>query len=139
MVRNLEAEKAVDGLQGFGVGGGDLDFGAARSVAVEVMDMATEFGHHECAGRRGVVDEHRNVEVACRETLGDVRKVHANLVAGGGVFGIVSGNVDGAAGVVEAEMMGGGFVGETHGVVAAGGYAVVVGGVLNWRWRLLGG
>src|SRR5260370_33231194 len=50
--------------------------------------------------RCGVVNEHRYVEVACRETLGDVRKVHANLVAGGGIFGIVSGNGDAAAGFV---------------------------------------
>ena len=139
MVGDLEAQKGVDGLLGFGVGGGDLDFGAARSVAVEVMDLAAEFGHHECAGRCGVVNEHRYVEVACRKTIGDVRKVHADLVAGGGIFGIVSGNVDGAAGFVEAEMMGGGFVEETHGLVATGGNDVVVGGVSNWRWRLLGG
>src|SRR5260370_37723281 len=92
------------------------------------MNLAAEFGHHGCAGRCGVVNEHRYVEVACRETLGDVRKVHANLVAGGGIFGIVSGNVDGAAGFVEAEMMSGCFAGETHGVGSTVGNVLVVRG-----------
>jgi hypothetical protein len=141
VVGDLKAEKCVDGLDGFRVGGGDLDFGATGSVAVKVTDMAAEFGHRGCARRCCVVDEHGDVEVACRETVGEVRKVHADLFAGGGVFGIVSGNVDGAAEFVEAEMVSGGFVGETHGVVATGGHGIVVGGVprWRWRWRLLGG
>jgi hypothetical protein len=37
------------------------------------------------------------------------------------------------------KMMRCGFVRETHGVVAAGGDRVVVGGVRRWRWGLLGG
>jgi hypothetical protein len=137
VVGDLETQKSVDGSQGFGAGGGDLDFGAARGVAVEITDLASEFGHHGCAGRCGVVDEHGYVEVACREALDDVGEVHANLVAGGGVFGIVGGDIDGTAGFVEAEMVSGGFMGEAHGVVAAGGDGIVMGGV--WRRRLLGG
>jgi hypothetical protein len=130
MVRNLEAEEGVDGLERFGIGGGDLDLGAARCVGVLVADLVAESSHRRCARRRGVVNEHGNVEIAGGEALDDVGKVHANFVAGGGIFGVVCGDVDGTAGFVEAEVVGGCLVGETHGVVTPGGDGVVVGGVL---------
>ena len=139
VVGDLEAEERVDGLDGFGIGGSDLDFGAARGVGVEIADLVAEFGHHERAGRCSVVDEHGDVEVSGREAPGDVGDMHANFVAGSGVFGVVGGDVDGAAGFVEAEMVGGGLVGEAHGVVAPGGDGVVVGGVLCRGGRLPGG
>ena len=139
VVGDLETEEGVDGLEGFGIGGGDLDFGTARGVGVEVADLAAELGHHGRAGRCGVVDEHGGVEGTGGEALGDVGEVHTNFVTSDGVFGVVGGDVDGAAGFVEAEMVGGGLVGETHGVVATGGDGIVVGRVLCWRRRLLGG
>ena len=139
VVGDLEAEEGMDGLEGLGIGGGDLDFSAACRVGVEVANLAAQFGHHSSAGRCGVVDEHGDVEVAGGEALDNVGEVHANFVAGGSVFGVVGGDVDGAAGFVEAEMVGGGFVGEAHGVVATGGDGVVVGGGRRWRGGLLGG
>lgn len=139
VVGDLEAEKGVDGLEGFGIGGSDLDFGAARSIGVEIANLVAELGHPRRAGRRGVVDEHGDVEIAGGETLGDVGEVHANFVTSGGVLGVVGGDFDGAAGFVQAEMVRGGFVGETHGVVSARSDGVVVGGVFCRRGRLLGG
>ena len=139
VVGYLEAEEGVNGLEGFRVGGGDLDFSAVERVAVEVADLAAEFGHDGRAGRCGVVNEHGDIEVAGREALDDVGEMHADFVADSGVFGVVGRDVNGAACFVEMKMMRCGFVRETHGVVAAGGDGVVVGGVRRWRWGLLGG
>ena len=139
VVGDLEAKEGMDGLEGFGIGGSNLDFGATRGVGVEVANLVSEFGHHRRAGRRGVVDEVGDVEVAGGETFRDVGEVQADVVPGGGVFGIVGGDVDGAAGFVQTEMVRGGFVGETHGVVSAGSDSVVVRGVRGGRGRLLGG
>lgn len=127
MVRDLEAEKGVDGVEGFRVGGGDLDFSPGGGVKVSVADFAAQPGHDRSAGRDGVMDEHRDIEIACCEALDDVGEVHADQVARRGVLGIVGGDVDEAAGFEEVEMMSGGFVGKAHGVVAAGGHCVVVG------------
>jgi len=54
VVGDLETEErvdGVDGLEGFGIGGSDLDFGAARCVGVDVADLAAELGDHGRAGR----------------------------------------------------------------------------------------
>ena len=118
----------MNSLEGFGIGSGDLDFGAARSVGVEVGDLVAELGHHGRAGRCGVVDEHRDVEIAGGKALGNVGEMHANFVTGHGVLGIFGGDVDHTTGIVKAEMVRSGFVGKAHGVVAAGGDGVVVGG-----------
>jgi len=85
------------------------------------------------------VDEHGDVEVAGGEELGDVGEMHANFVACGGVFGVVGGDVDGAAGFVEEKVVGGGLVGEAHSVVAPGHDGVVAGRVFCRGGRLLGG
>ena len=127
----MEAQEGVNGFEGFGVGGGDLDLGAAIGFEVAIADFAAEFGHDGGAGRVGGVDEHGDVEIAGGEELDDVREVHADLVAGGGVFGVVGGDVDYAAGLGEVEVVSGGFVGKAHGVVAAGGDGIVMGGVVS--------
>jgi len=85
------------------------------------------------------VDKHGDVEVAGGEELGNVGEVHANFVAGGGVFGVVGGDVDGAAGFVEQKVVGGRLVGEAHSAVAPGHDGVVAGGVLCRGGRRLGG
>jgi len=51
VVGDLEAEERVDCLEGFGIGGSDLDSGAARCVGVDVADLVAELGHHGCTGR----------------------------------------------------------------------------------------
>ena len=139
MVRNLETEEGVDGLERFRIGGGDLDFGTVGSIGVEIANLVAELGHHWRARWRSAVDEHGDVEIASGEALDDVGEMHANFVAGHGVFRIVGGDVDGAPGFVEAEMMRGCFVGEAHGVVATGCDCFVVGRVLCRCGRLLGG
>ena len=48
-----------------------------------------------------------------------MRQVHTNFIAATGVGRVVGQDLDGSTGFVEAEVMGGGFMGETHGVVAA--------------------
>jgi hypothetical protein len=123
----------VNRLNGVGIGCGDPDDRARGRFAVFITNLVAELGHLRRAGRRRVVNKHGNVEVASGEALYDMREMHANLVAGGGVFGIVGGDVDGAAGFIQQEMVSGGLVGEAHSMVAAGGNAVVV------RRSVLGG
>ena len=97
VVGDLEAEEGVNGLEGFGTGGGDLNLGAAIGFRVSIADFVAEFGHDRNARRVGVVDEHGDVEVAGGEKLDDVREVHTDLVAGGGAFRVVGGDIDDAA------------------------------------------
>ena len=85
------------------------------------------------------MDKHGDVEGAVREAFDDVGEMHADLVAGDRVLGVDGGDVDDATTFGEAEMVRSGFVGEAHGMVATGGDAVVVGGALGRRGRLLGG
>lgn len=130
----------MNGLDGLGVGSSDLDFGAARSISVHVVNLVAQLGHHRRARGCGVVDEHRYVEISGRETLNDVRKVHANLVPGSLIFGVVGGDIDDAAGLVQAEMMGRCLVRETHRVVAPSGHPLVMGSTCGrGRWLLRGG
>lgn len=129
VVGNLEAKEGVNDLDGFGVGGRDLDFGAAIGFHVAIADFVAEFGHDRSARRIGVVDEHGHIEIAGGEAFGDVREVHADLFARGGVLGVVGGDVDDAAGFGEAEAVSGCFMRKTHGMVTAGGHDVVVGWV----------
>jgi len=138
VVGNLKAQEGVNGFARFGVFGGDLDLGAAIGLEVAIADFAAELGHDGSAGRVGGVDEHGDVEISGGKELDDVREVHADLVAGGGVFGIVGGDVDDAAGLSEAEVVSSGLVGKAHGMVAPGGHPVVMGGVASWgiSWLL---
>jgi len=139
VVGDLEAQEGVNGLQGFRVGAGNLDLRAAGRVVIEVPDLVAKFGHHRSAGRHGVVDEHRDVEVPGGEALDDVCEVHADLIPGGSIFAIVGGDVNEPAGFRKPEMVGRGLMGEAHGVVAAGGDAIMTGRVGRRGRGLLGG
>jgi hypothetical protein len=66
------------------------------------------------------VDQHGDVEITRGEHFLRCGKVYADLVAGRCIGGVVGEDFDGATGFVQAEMMGGGVVGKTHGVIAAG-------------------
>ncbi len=101
--------------------------------------MLAEFGHDRSPGRHGVVDEHRDVEVPAGEALDDVRQVPVDLIPGGSVFAIVGGDLNDPTGFRQPEMVGGGLMGEAHGVLTAGGDAIVVGWVRRWGSGLLGG
>jgi len=72
VVGNLEAKEGVNGLGGFGVGGRDLDFGAAIGFHVAIADFVAEFGHYGSTRRVGVVDEHGHIEIAGGEAFDDV-------------------------------------------------------------------
>jgi hypothetical protein len=139
VIGNLEAKEGVNGLGGLDVGGRDLNFGAVIGFHVAIANFMTEFSHDGNAGGIGVMNEHGDVEVARGEALDDVREVHADLFARGGVLGVVCGDFDNSAGFGQAEVMRGGFVGKTHGMVTACGDSIVVGGVWRCRWLLLGG
>ena len=69
----MEAQEGVNGFEGIGVGGGDLDLGAAISFDITITDFAAEFGHDGSAGWIGGVDEHGDVEIAGGEEFDDVR------------------------------------------------------------------
>ena len=56
------------------------------------------------------------------------------MVAGGDIFAVVGGDVDDTAGLGESEVVGGGFVGKAHGVVAADSDCIVMGWVMSWVW-----
>ena len=73
VIRDLKAEEGVDGLKGFRIGGGNLDFRATGSLKVAIADLVAELCHGSGAGRRRVVDKHRNVEVARSKAIDDMR------------------------------------------------------------------
>ena len=72
VVGDLEAKEGVNDLDGFGVGGRDLDFGAAIGFHVAIADFVAEFGHYGSTRRVGVVDEHGHIEIAGGEAFDDV-------------------------------------------------------------------
>ena len=72
MIRDLEPEEGMDSLQSLRVGGGNLNFRAAGRVVIAVVNLAAEFSHGGSAGRRGVMDEHWDIEVTCGKALDDM-------------------------------------------------------------------
>jgi len=64
------------------------------------------------------VNQHGRFEIAGGEHAGDVREVHADLIAAFAVVGVVRGHFDGAPIGEQAEVVSGLFVGEAHDVVA---------------------
>jgi len=118
VILDLEPEKFVDRLQGVGIVRGNPHLCAAVGGTERVSDRVMLLFHHGHAGRHGVMDEHRHIEVVGAEHGGDVREVHSNLVAGRiVVFGFRIDFNDSAIGE-KCEVVGCGFVGKAHGMIA---------------------
>jgi len=80
------------------------------------------------------VNQHGRFEIPGGEHAGDVREVHADLIAALGVVGIVGGHLDSATIGEQAEVVSGLLVGEAHDVIA-----VLVDGIVMRIGLLRGG
>jgi len=123
---DLESEELVDGGKRLRVRSDHDDACAVGDFREGVGNPVLEPLHFGDAGGRGVVDEHGNVEVALGEGVGDVGEMHADGVAGGGVFGVVGFNLDDAAVGLKEEVVGGSGLRETHALFASGVHSGVV-------------
>jgi len=129
---DLECQKLMNGRQCFGIRGGNEDAAACRNFLESISDFVLEALHLSNARRRGVMDEHGDVEIAFGKSVNDVREVGANGIAGRGVVGIVGFHLNGAPIGPEEEVMRGGGLREAHAFFAAvvhGGMPIVQG---NW-------
>ena len=97
MVTNLKDQELVDGLQCLGIVRLYLDPGTTGCLLQRVGDCLALFFHHWDAGRHGVMDEHRNLEIICAEHGCDVDEVSPDLISGCGVLLIVHVHLDNAA------------------------------------------
>jgi hypothetical protein len=123
MVANLEDQELVDGLQCVGIVRLDLDPGTTRRLLQRVDDRFALLFHHRDAGRHGVMDEHRNLEVICAEHGCDVDEVSSDLISGGGVLLILHVHLDNAAIGSQLKTMPGRLQREAHCVLPAMVYA----------------
>ena len=119
VVLNLESQEVVHSAERFRIGRSNANLAASIRRPESIDDDGLLCLHHRDAGRDLVVDEHGDVEVAGGEHGGDMGEVSANLVAGGTVAVCLDVDLDDAAVGKQSEMVGGGVVGEAHGVVTA--------------------
>ena len=118
VVRDLEAQEGVNRLERLGVPGADEHLRSAGRVLGAVGDVLAKALHRLGARRHAIVDEHRKMEVAAGEGLGDVPEVAADRVAARRVRGIQRLGLDAASIRGEREVVGGLLVGEAHPLIA---------------------
>jgi len=84
------------------------------------------------------MDKHWRLEIASRKHLGDVRKVHSDLIPVRGVLRVIRNDFDGAPVVIKSKVMRGLLLRESHRLVASFHHLAVMGALALLCFPLLG-
>src|ERR1022692_3690157 len=106
MIFDLEFQKLVNGVECGLVVSRDLQPRPAWGVLQVPVNLILKLGHGCRTGNVLVVHQHRRIEIASCEHLGDMVEVTPNLIAALGVLYVVGADIDQAAVVAELKMMG---------------------------------
>ena len=130
MILDLEVQECVDGGERFRIAGDDPHSPAGRRLFVLIGDAVLEPRHVRGAGHLLRVGERRLAEVSSLEQSGDLLEVLSNRVKVCVVAGLLHGDVDGSAVLVEQEVMDRALLIEAHGLCAAREHVAVMGVVI---------
>ena len=136
MILDLEVQECVDGGERVRITRDDPHLPAGRRFFVLISDAVLEPRHVRGAGHLLRVREGRLAEVSSLEQSGDLLKVLSNRVKVCAVAGLLHGNVDGSAVLIEQEVMDRALLIEAHGLSPAREHVTVM-GVVIVRLRLL--
>jgi len=87
---NLEAQESMDGFNGFFVRRGNNNASPIRSFLERILNIFPQPFHFRYSGRNGIVNKHRNVEIAALKCFCDVSQVHPDFVSIGSIGGVFS-------------------------------------------------
>ena len=116
---DLEFQELVNCLQSLRVAGGDLNQSAASSFLVFVADFFLELLHDLGSRWRLLVNQHGNLKVPLAEHRCDVPQMTTDLIATGGIFGIVRFNLNRTAIICQEKVMGRFQMVESHVLIAS--------------------
>ena len=118
MILNLEAKKAVDCSERFGVVSGYLQLCTVHSILGLVDDLAFQSLHGLHPWRDSGVDKHRYIKIAFGEFNGNHCQMLSNSRLASRVGGFVALYLNGPAISEQMEMMSRLFVTEAHSLIA---------------------
>jgi hypothetical protein len=130
VILDLEVQESVDGFERLSIAGHNPHSSTAGRFFVLIGNAVLEPRHVSGPGHLLRVGERRLAEVSSLEQSGDLPKVLSNRVKVGLVAGLLHGDIDSSAVLVEQEVMDRALLIEAHGMCAAGDHVAVMGVVI---------